>query len=220
MLENNTASDMVKGLHRTKKGGFERTSSNPTGSATVTEGPTCSITFLGIIIDTKALKLRLPGEKLHKLQALLSSWCARKSCTKMELESLLGHLSHAAKVVRPGHNFLRQLFSLLHLTKAPHHFVHLGAGARADLAWWKCFLQSWSGSSFSPLPNPSHTMSIPMPLVPMDVGQLWTHWVFSTGVAVGVGRNRYFGERTCSSSCRCCPVGRIVEREAHLLPLG
>ena len=25
---------MVKGLHRTKKGGFERTSSNPTGSAT------------------------------------------------------------------------------------------------------------------------------------------------------------------------------------------
>ena len=32
--ENNTASDVVKDLHRTKKGGFERTSSNPTGSAT------------------------------------------------------------------------------------------------------------------------------------------------------------------------------------------
>ena len=29
---------MVKGLHRTKKGGFERTSSNPTGSATALGG--------------------------------------------------------------------------------------------------------------------------------------------------------------------------------------
>ena len=31
--ENNTASDVVKGLHRTQKGGFEQTSTNPTGSA-------------------------------------------------------------------------------------------------------------------------------------------------------------------------------------------
>ena len=77
---------------------------------------------------------------------------------KKELESLLGHLSHAATVVRPGRTFLHQLFSLLHLTKAPHHFVRQGAGARADLAWWKCFLQSWSWSSFFPLPNPSHNV--------------------------------------------------------------
>ena len=123
-----------------------------------TEGPTCCITFLGIIIDTEAFELQLPAEKLHKLQALLSSWCARKSCTKKELESLLGHLSHAATVVRPGRTFLRKLFSLLHSTKAPYHLVRLGAGARADLAWWKCFLQSWSGSSFFPLPNASHNV--------------------------------------------------------------
>ena len=113
---------------------------------------------LGIIIDTEAFELQLPADKLHRLQALLSSWCARKSCTKKELESLLGHLSHAATVVCPGRTFLHQLFSLLHLTKAPHHFVCLGAGARADLVWWKCFLQSWSGSSFFPLPNPSHNV--------------------------------------------------------------
>ena len=136
-----------------------------------TEGPTCCITFLGIIIDTEAFKLRLPAEKLYKLQALLSSWCARKSHTKKELESLLGHLSYAATVVHPGRTFLHQLFSLLHLTKAPHHFVCQGAGARADLAWWKCFLQSWSWSSFFPLPNPSHNVYFDA----MDAGQLWTH---------------------------------------------
>ena len=55
----------------------------------------------------------------------------------------------------PWLHFFHQLFSLLQFTKASHHFVHLGAG-RVDLAWWKCFLQSWSGSSFFLRPNPSH----------------------------------------------------------------
>ena len=48
---------------------------------------------MGIIIDTEAFELQLPADKLNRLLALLSSWCARKSCMKKELESLLGHLS-------------------------------------------------------------------------------------------------------------------------------
>ena len=75
---------------------------------------------------------------------------------KRELESLLGHLSHATTVVRPGCTFLRQLFCLLNIMKVPNHYVRLTAGARADLAWWKCFLQVWNGSSFFPLLSPSH----------------------------------------------------------------
>ena len=82
-------------------------------------------------------------------------WTPRKSCTRKELESLLGHLSQAASVVRPGRTFLRQLFSLLHVARTPHHFVRLTPGAKADLAWWRCFLQIWNGSSFFPLPEPS-----------------------------------------------------------------
>ena len=121
-----------------------------------TEGPADCITFLGIVIDTRAFELRLPAVKIVRLQALLRSWSSKRSCTRKELESLLGHLSHAATVVRPGRTFLRQLFSLLHLAKAPNHFIRLTVGARADLTWWRCFLQHWNGSSFFPLPKPSH----------------------------------------------------------------
>ena len=120
-----------------------------------TVGPVCCLTFLGVVIDTESFELRLPSEKIQRLRALLLWWTSKKSCTRKELESLLGHLSHAATVVRPGRTFLRQLFSLLHLTKAPHHSIRLTVGARADLAWWKCFLQSWHGSSFFPLAEPS-----------------------------------------------------------------
>lgn len=120
-----------------------------------TEGPATSVTFLGILINTSTFELRLPADKLQRLQVLIQSWCSKKACTRKELESFLGHLSHAASIIRPGRTFLRQLFSLMHLAKAPHHYVRLSASARADLAWWRCFLQSWNGSSFFPLPNPS-----------------------------------------------------------------
>ena len=94
--------------------------------------------------------------KIQRLRSLLQGWGKKKSCTKRELESLLGHLSHAASIVRPGRTFLRQLFSLLRGVKAPSHFVCLNVGARADLKWWECFLQEWCGSSFFPLQEPAH----------------------------------------------------------------
>lgn len=40
------------------------------------------------------------------------------------------------------------MFSLLHLTKPPDHYIRLTASARADIAWRQCFLQTWSGTSF------------------------------------------------------------------------
>lgn len=112
-----------------------------------TEGPATSLTFLGILIDTVAMQLRIPEAKLGRLQELTTHWMAKKACTRRELESLLGHLSHAATVIHPGRVFLRSLFSLLPLAKKPNHFVRLNRVARADLQWWSCFLQSWNGVS-------------------------------------------------------------------------
>ena len=67
-----------------------------------TEGPTKCLTFLGIQIDTTLFQLSLPGEKVSRLRTLLEQWKWRKSCTRKKLESLLGHLCHAATVIRPG----------------------------------------------------------------------------------------------------------------------
>ncbi len=120
-----------------------------------TEGPSTSVTFLGILIDTELFQLRLPGEKLSRLRHLVASWRHKKSCTRKELESLVGHLSHAATVIRPGRIFLRQLFALLSIASKSHYHIRLNAIVRADLQWWLCFLQNWNGSSFFPPPIPS-----------------------------------------------------------------
>lgn len=120
-----------------------------------TEGPATVLVFLGILIDSHKFELRLPIDKLKRLQATLRQWINKKVCTRKDLESLLGHLSHAATVVRQGRTFLRQLFPLLSLNRASHHFIRLNAGARADLLWWSTFLQHWNGTSFFPTSAPS-----------------------------------------------------------------
>ena len=49
------------------------------------EGPSITITFLGIEVDTVAIQLRLPATKLAELQDLVRTWSQWKSCLKKEL---------------------------------------------------------------------------------------------------------------------------------------
>lgn len=112
------------------------------------EGPHTSVTFLGILIYTARMELRFPSDKLHRLQGLVASCQHRCSLSRADLESLLGHLLHATMVIRPGRTFLRHMFSLMARATSRHFYVHLDATARADLAWWHCFLEDWHGSSF------------------------------------------------------------------------
>ena len=105
-----------------------------------TEGPAASLCFLGILIDTHSYELRLPPEKLDRLKHILHQWERKKFCTRKDLESLLGHLSHAATVIVQGRTFLRQLFHLLSRTTSSHQLIRLNATAKADLLWWRILL--------------------------------------------------------------------------------
>ena len=115
------------------------------------EGPTTCIIFLGIEVDTVAGELRLPVEKMQRLQATLEEWGDRRACTRKELESLIGLLNHACKVVRPGRSFLRRMIDLLYSVRRPPNSVipiRLNCEFRSDLAWWQEFLPGWNGVAF------------------------------------------------------------------------
>ncbi len=89
------------------------------------EGPTSTITFLGIEIDTMAGVLRLPQDKLQRLLSMLQEWDGKKSCTRKELQSLVGSLQHACTVVKPGRAFLRRMIDLLRVTHRPYHHTRM-----------------------------------------------------------------------------------------------
>ena len=84
------------------------------------DGPTTCLTYLGIEVDTVASQLRLPQGKLQNLQTLLSEWGGRKVCKRRQLETLIGTLNYAFKVVRCGRSFLRRMFDLLHRAPCTH----------------------------------------------------------------------------------------------------
>lgn len=111
------------------------------------DGPSAVIVFLGIIIDTLKQELRLPEEKLKRLLELLAQWEHKKTCTRQELESLLGTLLDACKVIPAGRAFTRRALSLLSIAKRRHHHIRLNKEMRSDLLWWKVFAARWNGAS-------------------------------------------------------------------------
>ena len=100
-------------------------------------------------MDSIAMKLRLPADKLVRLRKSLTSWHGKKVCKKRDLLSLIGSLSHACKVVNPGRSFLRRLINLSKLAKEPDHFIHLNREARSDIEWWFHFAAWWNGVSIA-----------------------------------------------------------------------
>ena len=120
-------------------------------------GPTTVIEFLGIIIDTFQQELRLPADKLEQLQHLTMEWKVRihkqllvkkrPSCTKEELESLLGIMHHACTVIPAGKAFIRQIISLVHSAMQPYHHMRLNKDFLSDLTWWSVFARHWNGAA-------------------------------------------------------------------------
>ena len=76
-------------------------------------GPSTSITFLGIRINSLKQELRLPEAKMAQLLSTLHLWSPRRSATKRQLQSFIGLLSHAVAVVRPGHSFMCHLIDTM-----------------------------------------------------------------------------------------------------------
>ena len=108
-------------------------------------GPSQVITYLGIEIDAIAQTIRLPEDKLVSLAELLEGWSNKRKCSKQELLSLIGSLSWAARVVKPGRIFLRRLIDLSTTVSGLRHFIYVNEEARADIQWWVSFLHEWNG---------------------------------------------------------------------------
>ena len=111
------------------------------------EGPSTSLTFLGVVIDTSKSEIRLPEEKLHRIRQEIASWLGRNKATKREILSLVGLLQHATKVIRPGRSFVSRMYATAARVKELDYYTRLGREFKSDLAWWHTFLVSWNGLS-------------------------------------------------------------------------
>ena len=111
-------------------------------------GPTTCLEYLGIILDTAKMEARLPDDKRQRICDILGDFINKRTCTKRQLLSLLGHLNFACRVIHPGRSFISYLIKLSTTVKELHHHVKISAECRLDLSMWYKFLSGWNGVSF------------------------------------------------------------------------
>ena len=110
-------------------------------------GPSTSLSFLGILLDTTTMQACLPSDKLSRLSQELEIWQSKKSCTRKELEHLIGVLQFACKVVPQGRPFVRRMIDLLCVAQKPFHHIRLNKEFKSDLLWWSTYVETWNGIS-------------------------------------------------------------------------
>ncbi len=92
------------------------------------------------------MESRLPLDKVDKIKLLLNTFLERQKVTLKEMQSLIGTLNFACRVVSPGRPFLRRLIHLTRGLQKPHHHLRLTRAAKADLSGWKVFIDSFNGT--------------------------------------------------------------------------
>ena len=129
------------------------------------EGPATSMIFLGIRFDSVAMSISLDDEKLTSIHTELAQWNDRKTASREQLQSIIGVLSFAAKVVAPGRTFLRRMID--HMKSLPINTENttqhpLSKSFHLDLQWWRRFLTQWNGVGIIPDTDwtPAHALSI------------------------------------------------------------
>ena len=121
-----------------------------------TFGPSTTLSFLGIELDTLTMEARLPEEKLQKCRIWVSVACSSKKMKLRDIWKLLGLLNFTCKVVVPGRAFLRRLHNITRGIDKPHYHVLINKESKADLKAWQLFLESFNGKalySFQPWVN-------------------------------------------------------------------
>ena len=103
---------------------------------------------MGIILDSVRMEARLPQDKLIRINQVLNSFKNRWSARLVELQSLIGTLQFACKVVVPGRTFLQRAINLTRGVPSRFHHIRLNKEFFKDLAMWKFFSPNGMGAPF------------------------------------------------------------------------
>lgn len=110
-----------------------------------TVAPTTSLQFLGIEIDTILMEFRLPETKVSKLKSLIASALVAKKLKLKHIQSLIGHLNFATRIIPMGRVFNRRLIYLTMGVSNPNWHIRIPVSVKEDLLVWQQFLSIYNG---------------------------------------------------------------------------
>ena len=109
--------------------------------------PGTRVPCLGVIIDMVDTSISIPEEKLQQIKQTVAEWGVKKTCTRHQLQSLLGQLLYIHKCVKLARLFVNRMLQLLRINYANSTIVLTG-DLFCDLNWFSRFLTRYNGRSF------------------------------------------------------------------------
>lgn len=102
-----------------------------------TVGPTTSLEYIGVILDSEEIEARFPQDKIERICSFVSDFLNRSSVIYSQLLKFLGHFKFAAIMVLPGRVFTSLLINLSTSVKNLHYYVT--QASKEDLSMWLHF---------------------------------------------------------------------------------
>ena len=113
-----------------------------------TVGPSQTLEFAGIFLDTIDMSASLPQDKVTKFMTCLNDLYNTKSATLKQIQSLAGMLNFACGVIAPARAFSRRLYNLSTGLTKPFHHRKVTLQVRSDLQVWRTFLTQHNRKTF------------------------------------------------------------------------
>ena len=109
--------------------------------------PSTKVTCLGVDINSENFTVSITQEKLKDILHVCKSWATKTTCTKRELQSLLGKLLYITKCVKSSRFFLNRMLDLLRSSSKQEKIV-ISTDFRRDLNWFTNFVPKFNGTAF------------------------------------------------------------------------
>ncbi len=112
-----------------------------------TVGPSQSVTYLGIYIDTVKMEASIPTDKITTYIGDIKRILEGKICTQGDLKSIIGKLNWVTSIILPGRSFLRRLHDAVRGQHMPNKTISLTTEIKKDLLAWLEFLLQFNGKA-------------------------------------------------------------------------
>ena len=113
-------------------------------------GPVTSLKFLGLVIDTVEMVVRIPQDKLLKLKSLLEPILLNKKITHKDLESVVGLMAFCSRAITSSRAFLRRFYDVIGSikNKKPFYSIRINNDLREDAKIGLIFLEHFNGDCY------------------------------------------------------------------------
>lgn len=112
-----------------------------------TVGPVSVLCFLGLELDSDEMVVRMPTDKIKEIIARIKLALTKEKVTLRFMQSLIGQLSFASRVIYPGRPFCRRLINATCGLTKPFHHLRVNKAIKADLRMWLTFFENYNGIS-------------------------------------------------------------------------